>query len=193
MPRFAANLSMMYTELPFLERFAACARDGFKAVEFLFPYAHPAADIAQVLRDNGLQQVLFNAPPGDFERGERGIASLAEREDEFRRGIDTAIEYARVLACPRVHVMAGLLRSEAERGAQWALYEARIGWAAVRLAEAGLDTLIEPINTRDIPGYLLNTQAQAQPSNAIPQARKRKVATLPLTASILDDVVEPVG
>ena len=161
MPRFAANLSMMYTELPFLERFAACARDGFKAVEFLFPYAHPAADIAQVLRDNGLQQVLFNAPPGDFERGERGIASLAEREDEFRRGIDTAIEYARVLACPRVHVMAGLLRSEAERGAQWALYEARIGWAAVRLAKAGLDTLIEPINTRDIPGYLLNTQAQA--------------------------------
>ncbi|HPU52135.1 MAG TPA: hydroxypyruvate isomerase family protein [Burkholderiaceae bacterium] len=161
MPRFAANLSMMYTELPFLERFAACAADGFKAVEFLFPYAHPAADIAQVLRDNGLQQVLFNAPPGDFDRGERGIASLAGRDDEFRRGIDTAIEYARVLDCPRVHVMAGLLTAESARAEQWARYEASIGWAAARLAQAGLDTLIEPINTRDIPGYLLNTQAQA--------------------------------
>jgi len=161
MPRFAANLSMMYTELPFLERFAACARDGFQAVEFLFPYAHPAAEIAAVLQANGLQQVLFNAPPGNFEAGERGIASLPGREDEFRRAIDTAIEYATALACPRVHVMAGLLRSDADRADQWARYERHLDWAARRLGEAGLDVLIEPINTRDIPGYLLNTQAQA--------------------------------
>ena len=161
MPRFAANLSMMYTEVPFLDRFAACARDGFKAVEFLFPYEHPAPVIAQALRDNGLQQVLFNAPPGDFSTGERGIASLPGREEEFRRGIDTAIAYAKELDCPRVHVMAGLLRDEAQRESQWATYESRIAWAARRLADAGLQTLIEPINTRDIPGYLLNTQAQA--------------------------------
>ena len=161
MPRFAANLSMMYTEVPFLERFEACARDGFQAVEFLFPYAHPAAEIAAALRANGLQQVLFNAPPGDFERGERGTASLAGREDEFRRGIDTAIAYAGVLACPRVHVMAGLLADPARRDEQWARYERNLEWAARRLGDAGLDTLIEPINTRDIPGYLLNTQAQA--------------------------------
>lgn len=160
MPRFAANLSMMYTELPFMERFAACAGDGFKAVEFLFPYAHPAAEIATALRDNGLQQVLFNAPPGDFDRGERGTASLPGREDEFRRGIDTAIDYATTLDCPRVHLMAGLLRSESERADQWARYERNLDWAARRLAEAGLDALMEPINTRDIPGYLINTQAQ---------------------------------
>jgi len=161
MPRFAANLSMMYNEVPFLERFAACARDGFTAVEFLFPYAHTPQEIRDALRANGLQQVLFNAPPGDFDRGERGLASLPGREDEFRRGIDTAIEYARVLECPRIHLMAGLLRSEADRADQWARYERSIEWAARRLGEAGLDALIEPINTRDIPGYLLNTQAQA--------------------------------
>ncbi|MBU6270753.1 MAG: hydroxypyruvate isomerase family protein [Betaproteobacteria bacterium] len=161
MPRFAANLSMMYTEVPFLDRFAACARDGFRAVEFLFPYEHPAAEIAARLRDNGLQQVLFNAPPGDFGAGERGIASLPGREDEFRRGIDTAIAYAAALGCPRLHVMAGLVRDPAQRQAQWAIYAERLAWAAQRLAQAGLDTLIEPINTRDIPGYLLNTQAQA--------------------------------
>ena len=161
MPRFAANLSMMYTEVPFLDRFAACARDGFRAVEFLFPYEHPAAEIAARLRDNGLQQVLFNAPPGDFGAGERGIASLPGREPEFRRGIETAIEYAVALGCPRLHVMAGLVRDPAQRETQWATYAERIAWAAQRLAQAGLDTLIEPINTRDIPGYLLNTQAQA--------------------------------
>ena len=144
MPRFAANLSMMYTELPFLERFAACARDGFQAVEFLFPYAHPAAEIAAVLQANGLQQVLFNAPPGNFEAGERGIASLPGREDEFRRAIDTAIEYATALACPRVHVMAGLLRSDADRADQWARYERHLDWAARRLGEAGLDRLNDP-------------------------------------------------
>jgi len=105
MPRFAANLSMMYTEHAFLDRFAAAAADGFRAVEYLFPYEWPAATLAAKLADHGLQQVLFNAPPGDFAGSERGTASLAGREDEFRRGIDHALEYAAALGCPRVHVV----------------------------------------------------------------------------------------
>jgi hydroxypyruvate isomerase len=161
MPRFAANLSMMYNEVPFMERFAACAADGFRAVEFLFPYAFDARAIRDELDRHGLKQVLFNAPPGDFEGGERGTASLPGREDEFRRGIDLAIEYARALDCPRVHVMAGLVKRESERTLQRELYVDNVAWAARRLGEAGLTTLIEPINPRDIPGYLLNTQADA--------------------------------
>jgi hydroxypyruvate isomerase len=161
MPRFAANLSMMYNEVPFLERFAACAADGFAGVEFLFPYAHPAREIRDELDRHGLQQVLFNAPPGDFEAGERGIASLPGRQEEFREGIDRAIEYAKVLDCPRVHVMAGLVKRESERVAQREIYVDNLAWAAKRLGEAGLTMLIEPINTRDIPGFLLNTQADA--------------------------------
>jgi hydroxypyruvate isomerase len=161
MPRFAANLSMMYNEVPFLERFAACEADGFEAVEFLFPYAFPAQEIRDRLDRHGLRQVLFNAPPGDFDAGERGIASLPGREDEFRRGIDVAIEYARALDCPRVHVMAGLVKRESERVAQREVYVANLTWAAKRLGDAGLTMLIEPINTRDIPGFLLNTQADA--------------------------------
>jgi hydroxypyruvate isomerase len=161
MPRFAANLSMMYAELPFLERFGAAARDGFAAVECLFPYEHPAGEVASRLREHGLQQVLLNAPPGDMAAGERGLASLPGREDEFRRSIDTAIDYARAIGCPRVHVMAGLAPDEAARERQWPIYASRIAWAAGRLAQAGLETTIEPINPRDIPGYLLNTQAQA--------------------------------
>ncbi|MEK9775116.1 MAG: 2-oxo-tetronate isomerase, partial [Quisquiliibacterium sp.] len=150
-----------YNEVPFLERFGACAADGFRAVEFLFPYEHPAQVIRDELDRHGLQQVLFNAPPGDFAAGERGISSLPGRGEEFRQGIDKAIEYARVLGCPRVHVMAGLLKNESERNAQRELYVQNLAWAASRLGEAGLDMLIEPINTRDIPGYLLNVQADA--------------------------------
>jgi hydroxypyruvate isomerase len=161
MPRFAANLSMMYTEHAFLDRFAAAAADGFRAVEFLFPYEWPAAALAAKLADHGLQQVLFNAPPGDFAGGERGTASLTGREDEFRRGIDRALEYAGALRCPRVHVMAGLVASEASREAQRARYRESLAWAAQRGASAGIDVLIEPINTRDIPGYLLNRQDDA--------------------------------
>ena len=161
MPRFAANLSMMYTEHAFLDRFAAAARDGFRAVEFLFPYDHPAATIAQALRDNALQQVLFNAPPGDFAGGERGIASLAGREDEFKSGFARALEYAAALGCPRVHVMAGLARAGADRAAMRRLYVGHLAWAAERAANAGVDVLIEPINTRDIPGYFLNRQDEA--------------------------------
>ena len=108
MPRFAANLSMLYNEHAFLDRFGAAAKDGFEAVEFLFPYAFAAPDLAARLREHGLQQVLFNGPPGDWDQGERGMACLPERVDEFRRGVEQALGYAQALHCPRIHLMAGL-------------------------------------------------------------------------------------
>src|SRR5580658_5633481 len=108
MPRLAANLSMMFNEVPFLDRFAAAAKAGFKAVEFLFPYEYPAADLRRRLADAGLAQALFNAPPGDWAKGERGLASLPGRQQEFRAGIKQALDYATVLECPLVHVMAGV-------------------------------------------------------------------------------------
>ena len=161
MPRFAANLSMMYPEHGFLDRFAAAARDGFRAVEFLFPYDFPAATIAKALKDNGLQQVLFNAPPGDFAGGERGIASLAGREEEARSGFARALDYAAALGCPRVHLMAGLVPAGSTREALRPTYLKNLDWAAKQAADAGIDILIEPINTRDIPGYFLNRQDEA--------------------------------
>ncbi|MFD0647987.1 TIM barrel protein [Streptomyces malaysiensis] len=109
MPRFAANLSMMYTEHDFLDRFAAASADGFEAVEYLFPYPYDATELRRRLDDHGLRQVLFNAPPGAWESGERGLAALPGREAELRSGIDRALEYAAELGCPRVHVMAGLV------------------------------------------------------------------------------------
>jgi hydroxypyruvate isomerase len=161
MPRFAANLTMLYNEHAFLDRFAAAAGDGFQAVEYLFPYAFEAKLLAQRLADHGLQQVLFNAPPGDWDAGERGLACLPGREAEFRRGIEQALAYAQALDCPRVHVMAGLAPAGVERARLQATYEANLGWAAELAATAGRDVLIEPINTRDIPGFFLNRQDEA--------------------------------
>ena len=162
MPRFAANLSMLYTEHAFVDRFAAAAHDGFRAVEYLFPYAHPAAQLRERLVENGLAQVLFNAPPGDWDAGERGLACLAGRRDEFRAGfLDRALPYATALGCPRVHVMAGLAPAGIERAALRATYIDNLAWAAREAAGAGIEVLIEPINPRDIPGYLLNRQDEA--------------------------------
>ena len=161
MPRFAANLSMMYAEHAFLDRFAAAATDGFEAVEYLFPYEWPASRLAAALADHRLQQVLFNAAQGDFASGERGIAALPGREAEFRSAIERGLDYAAALSCPRVHVMAGLLPSAASRASMRAAYVANLAWAAQRAGAAGIDVLIEPINTRDIPGYLLNRQDEA--------------------------------
>ncbi len=175
MPRFAANLSMMYAEHAFLDRFAAAARDGFGAVEFLFPYDWPAATLAAALRDNGLQQVLFNAPPGDFAGGERGLAGLPGREDEFRSGFARALDYAAALGCPRVHIMAGLVPAGADHASMRPLYLANLAWAAERASGAGVDVLIEPINTRDIPGYLLNRQDDAHAVVAAVGAANLKV------------------
>ncbi|MET8805530.1 2-oxo-tetronate isomerase [Streptomyces sp. NPDC004546] len=164
MPRFAANLSMMYTEHDFLDRFAAASADGFEAVEYLFPYAYAATELRRRLDDHGLRQVLFNAPPGAWESGERGLAALPGREAEVRSGIGRALEYAAALDCPRVHMMAGLVRPDAtpaELTEQRDTYLANLAWAAERAAAAGVDILIEPINGRDMPGYFLNRQAEA--------------------------------
>ncbi|MBK1661825.1 2-oxo-tetronate isomerase [Paracraurococcus ruber] len=161
MPRFAANLSMMFTELPFLDRFGAARAAGFQAVEFLFPYEHPAAEIAQRLRDNGLQQVLFNAPPGDWAAGERGQAALPGRQQEFREGVRKALDYAAALSCPRLHLMAGLAPAGVPKDTLTATYAANLAWAAEECGKAGVKPVIEPINHRDIPGFFLNTTDQA--------------------------------
>jgi hydroxypyruvate isomerase len=158
MPRFAANLSLLYNEHSFLDRFAAAAHDGFQGAEFLFPYEWAAGAIAARLQDNGLQQVLFNAPPGDWNAGERGLACLPGRDAEFRQGFNRALEYADVLGCPRIHVMAGLAPAGADPAALRATYLANLAWAASAAAPAGRQVLIEPINTRDFPGYFLNRQ-----------------------------------
>lgn len=155
MPRFAANLSMMFTEYPFLERFDAAAAAGFEAVEFLFPYAHPAAGIRDALDRNGLALALFNAPPGDWEAGERGLASLAGRGAEFRSAMLRALDHAAVLSPGRLHVMAGLAQGADARRR----YIDNLSWAA---EAAGSQLLcIEPINSRDMPGYHLNNSADA--------------------------------
>jgi hydroxypyruvate isomerase len=161
MPQFAANLSMMFNEVPFPQRFAAAAKAGFKGVEFLFPYAYKPAEVAGWLKDAGLVSALFNMPPGDFASGERGIASLPGREEEFRHGVATALEYAAALGTKRIHAMAGLLPAGADRAQRRAIYVDNLRYAAAELAKEGLMLVIEPINTRDIPGYFLNTQAEA--------------------------------
>jgi hydroxypyruvate isomerase len=161
LPRYAANLSMLYPEHDFLRRFAAAAADGFQAVEYLFPYAHRARLLARHLQEHGLAQVLFNAPPGNWDAGERGLACLPGREAEFRSGVERALDYAHTLACPRVHVMAGRTPPGADRAALQATYEANLAWAAERAAGAGCEVLIEPINTHDMPGYFLNRQDEA--------------------------------
>jgi len=161
MPRFAANLSLLYNDLDFLDRFAAAARDGFQAVEYLFPYAYPAPELAARLQASGLQQVLFNAPPGDWDAGERGLACLPGREAEFRDGMAKAIGYAKALQCPRIHVMAGLVPPGADAATVRATYLANVRHAAGQAAPHGIQILLEPINGRDMPGFFLSRQDQA--------------------------------
>lgn len=161
MPKFAANLSFMFNELPFLDRFEAAAKAGFKAVEFLFPYEYPAEAIAARLGQHQLQNVLFNFPPGDWAAGERGIAILAGRETEFAQGVAKAIEYAKVLGCPRIHVLAGIAPVNSDRQALRKIYVSNLKYATKELAKHNLTLMIEPINHRDMPGYFLNTQAEA--------------------------------
>jgi hydroxypyruvate isomerase len=170
MPKFAANLSLMYTELPFLDRFEAAASDGFKAVEYLSPFSWPAKELAARLNAHGLQQVLFNAPPGGedgasieqaWSSGQRGTACLAGREEEFRAGLALALAYAEALACPRIHLMAGLVPEAMTRESAQATYLANLAFGAAQAARAGIDVLIEPINTRDIPRFFLNRQDHA--------------------------------
>jgi hydroxypyruvate isomerase len=161
MPKFAANLTLQFNEVPFIKRFEAAAQAGFKAVEFLFPYEHSADEIAAQLKLHRLENVLFNMPPGDWAAGERGLACLPGRQEEFRAGVAKALAYAGVLGTPRLHAMAGLLPAGADPALHRATYMANLKYAAGEAARQGIMLLIEPINTRDIPRYFLNTQADA--------------------------------
>ncbi|HSH56578.1 MAG TPA: hydroxypyruvate isomerase [Halomonas sp.] len=161
MPKFAANLSMLFTEVDFLDRFEAAAKAGFKGVEYLFPYDFEAAEIRKRLDDNGLTQVLFNLPAGDWGAGERGIACHPDRVDEFRKGVDQAIAYARVLGNTLVNCLAGIQpEGVSDDQARQTLIE-NLRFAAEKLAAEGILLVAEPINTRDIPGFFLNRTVQA--------------------------------
>jgi hydroxypyruvate isomerase len=158
MPRLAANLSTLFPELPFLERFAAAARAGFRYVEYQFPYQWQAEELARHARDAGVQVVLHNLPAGDFAKGERGIACLPGREREFRAALEPAIAYAKAVDCPRLNCLAGL--APADR-AHFDVLVANVRYAARRLGEAGLQLVLEAINTRSVPGFFLSRSAQA--------------------------------
>ena len=180
MPRFAANLSLMYDEWPLLDRVAQAAADGFEAVECQFPYAVPATELAQRLCDSGVQMVLMNAPASALDKdggtgaskdagkvagkssGERGLAALPGREEAFRRSfLEHALPYATALRCPLVHVMAGTVPEDSEPAHCRAVFEANLSWACALAAESDVTVLIEPLNPRDAPGYFLSRQAQA--------------------------------
>jgi hydroxypyruvate isomerase len=154
MPRFAANLSMMFHEVPFAERFGAAARVGFDAVEFLFPYDLPPEAVGELLRRNNLTQALFNLPPGDWAAGERGMASMDGRRGEFETSVATGLTYARATGCTRLHMMAGNASSTDASARRH--YLERLRWAADQAASDGVSILIEPINRRDMPAYFLN-------------------------------------
>ncbi|MFN4004893.1 MAG: hydroxypyruvate isomerase [Hylemonella sp.] len=161
MPQFAANLTMLFTEVPFLERFAAARAAGFDAVEYLFPYAYDKNELAGLLKTHGLKQVLHNLPAGNWDAGERGIACHPDRVDEFRAGVDKAIEYATALGCPQVNCLAGKVPAGVTREQAHATFVANLKFAADKLKKAGLKLLIEPINSYDIPGFFLNYTTQA--------------------------------
>ena len=161
MPRFAANLSMLFTEHPFLDRFEHAAKAGFQAVEFLFPYAFSASEIRQRLDANGLQLVLHNLPAGDWEAGERGIACQPDRVAEFRAGVAQSITYAKALGVKQVNCLAGKAPAGISDGVLRQTFVGNLSFAAAELKKNGLKLLIEPVNTFDIPGFYLNRTAQA--------------------------------
>jgi hydroxypyruvate isomerase len=159
-PRLAANLSMMFTEVPFLDRFAQARAHGFDAVEFLFPYDHPAVEIKARLQAHGLTQALFNLPPGDWAAGERGLACLPGRQAAFRDSILRALDYAAALDCRLLHCMAGIPPPDLPHATAAALYAASLAYGAEQAHAAGVRLTIEPINARDMPGYFLSHQAE---------------------------------
>ncbi len=155
MPKFAANLSMLFGEAPFLDRFAAAGAAGFKGVEFLFPYAFPVDEVASAKKGAGLTQALFNMPPGDWGAGERGLAALPERIGEFRAGVETALTYARALECKTLHVMGGLIPKDVSAETLRKTYVDNLRHACDAAAGEGIKIVIEPLNSRDVPGYIL--------------------------------------
>jgi len=161
MPKFAANLTMLWNELDFLDRFAAAAKAGFSAVEYLFPYPHPKEQLADRLAKHKLKQVLHNLPAGDWAKGERGIACLPDRVGEFQEGVGRAIDYASALSCKQVNCLAGIAPPGVDAARVRETIVSNLKFAAPKLAAAGIRLLIEPINTRDIPGFYLSRTAQA--------------------------------
>jgi hydroxypyruvate isomerase len=161
MPKFAANLSFLFNEVPFMERFAAAAAAEFRGVEYLFPYEEDKDSIARALRDNGLENVLFNLPPGDWAAGERGLGALPGREQDFRDGVSRALDYALAAGTKRLHALAGIVPNDADRDRCRQTFIANLRYACEQLAPHGITLLIEPINTRDMPGYFLNYQKDA--------------------------------
>jgi hydroxypyruvate isomerase len=161
MPKLAANLSMLFTEAAFLERFGAAARAGFRAVEYQYPYEWPAKEVAAAAREAGVEVVLHNMPPGDAQRGERGTTCLAGREQRFRDDLERAIEYAKLARCASLHLMAGVVPAGVERAALHATYIANLRHAARRLAGEGMRLLIEPLSERTVANCFLRSSAQA--------------------------------
>ena len=162
MPKLAANVSMMFAELAFLERFSAAAKAGFRFVEYQFPYAWPAREVARRVRQAGVEVVLHNLPAGDATKGDRGIACLPGRENEFREGVARAIEYAQSVGCPRMNCLAGVAPQGLARGRLEETFVENLRYAARELKAAGIQLLIEPINPRSVPGFFLNTSRQAE-------------------------------
>lgn len=161
MPKFAANLSFLFNEVSFMERFAAAAAAGFRGVEYLFPYEENNEAIAQALHDNGLENVLFNLPPGDWAAGERGLGALPGREQDFRDGVARALDYAMTAGTRRLHALAGIVPADADQDRCHQTFVGNLSYACEQLAPHGITLLIEPINTRDMPGYFLNYQKEA--------------------------------
>jgi hydroxypyruvate isomerase len=161
MTKFAANLSMLFTEAPFPDRFAAAAEAGFRGVEYLFPYAFQKDDIAERLHKNGLTQVLFNLPAGNWEAGERGIACHPDRVSEFQDGVGKAIDYAEALGCTQVNCLSGIAPTGVDAAVAHRTLAENLKFAASKLKDAGIILLAEPVNTYDIPGFFLNRSAQA--------------------------------
>ena len=161
MPKFAANLTMIFNEFDFIERFGAAARAGFRAVEYLFPYAYEADRLADQLGQHGLTQALFNLPAGNWAAGERGLACLPDRAGEFRDGIGKAIEYAKILGCRQLNCLAGVAPAGRSSSLAHDTFVANVAFAAGELERHDIRLLIEPINTRDIPGFFLNRTRQA--------------------------------
>ena len=160
MPKFNANLSWLFQEKPFPDRFAASAKAGFRGIEILFPYDQPASEIRAALRSNGQEMVLMNAPPGDFRAGERGLAALPGREKDFQEAFSEALDYAETLDCKRIHVMSGITRGSNQTEADRTLLT-NLEYALHKVENSGVTILIEPINARDFPGYYLTTVEQA--------------------------------
>ncbi|MFT6348074.1 MAG: hydroxypyruvate isomerase [Psychromonas sp.] len=161
MAKFAANLTLLFTEVTFIERFAEARKAGFKAVEFLFPYASNAQELAQQLEHNNLEQALFNMPPGDWNAGDRGFAAIPGREQEFKESVTTTLHYALALNCKKVHAMSGIVDPKFTYQEHLATFIDNIRYAADAFAKHGITLLIESLNSRDVPGYFVAHQRNA--------------------------------